>query len=125
MLLLVCLDADFDGADYPQLPAIMIGLLTSMRTSLGDNVTPGYGKWEDMMKEGKKENNDQMSYLGFAMIVGIWAIWILMLFVMQLTLLNFLISIIGMSYDSAMVNTTYAEYNDKVEMTIQASVIRT
>ena len=76
MLLLVCLDADFDGTDYPQLPAIMIGLLTSMRTSLGDNVTPGYGKWEDMMKEGKKENNDQMSYLGFAMIVGIWAIWI-------------------------------------------------
>jgi len=63
--------------------------------------------------------------MGYTMIGALWIVWLGILYIMQIMLLNFLIAIISMSYDAAMVNTTAAEYEDKADMNIEAAVSKT
>ena len=81
------LGIQFDEADYPFLDTFTKYLLYSYRNSIGDISPPLYDFWSSRVEESPT--------IAHSMISVVWFAWLANQFIMLITLLNFLITIMG------------------------------
>lgn len=80
-------DAD---TEFPNLDRLSRSFLRIFRNSLGDIQAPTYTYWTEVQKQ---------SALGNIMIYSVWLVWLGNELLMMIVLLNFLIAIVGDSYN--------------------------
>lgn len=84
----------FDEGDYPNLGTFTKYLMYSYRNSIGDINPPLYDFWSSRIEES--------ATVSTLMIGMVWFAWLANQFIMLITLLNFLITIMGQTYDQVM-----------------------
>lgn len=99
--------AEIDEEEYPRVPLLSYYLFT-FRATLGETTPPTYYFWEEMIKL-EKEDERGASFPTF-MIYVIWIVWFLNLFMNTVILLNFLIAIIGQSFETVISNRLTYQY---------------
>ena len=77
----------FDEGDYPFLGTFTKYMMYSYRNSIGDINPPVYEFWSSRM--------DESPNVAAIMIGMVWFAWLANQFIMLITLLNFLITIMG------------------------------
>jgi len=103
MLIFSCqiytIGSNYPQDDYPNLHDFTGIFLTTWRNSLGDVAAPDYSNWSKNLRSEEKEG---LGWYSYTMIYITWLIWFFNLLFVLLVLVNFLISIVGNSYGSAL-----------------------
>lgn len=88
-LVMVIIDADFKGDDYPLVDRFVFLFLQVFRNSVGDIATPEYKLWID-------HSGGWSLYIS---MVIIWFSWLVNILIMLIVMLNFLIAEVSQTYD--------------------------
>ena len=91
--------------EYPDLNIFMTYLLYTYRNSIGDVSPPIYTYWLT-----ETETNPGISW---TMIIIIWTVWFINTWINLIIMLNFLIALIGQSYDKVMAEEDILIYEHK------------
>jgi hypothetical protein len=86
----------FANGDYPGLEGSFATFIQLFRLSVGDTQIPEYPAWSALKEKPEHEN------VGQFMITYIWIVFMFEQFVLQITMLNFLIAIVSQSYDNVL-----------------------
>jgi hypothetical protein len=87
----------------------------SYRNSIGDINPPVYNFWSDRIEE---------SHLVSTLMIGmVWFAWLANQFIMLITLLNFLITIMGQTYDQVMEQSIIRKYADRADLNRECRLV--
>lgn len=104
----------FESKDYKTLP-ILAFYLQTYRNSIGDISPPEYDYWEFIHALKTKGRPQYFDYPQI-MIYFIWLLWFENQFFNLIILLNFLIAIVGQSYERVMSESLIYQYSHKAEL---------
>ena len=91
----------YDDTNYTSLPSFVQLILQSFNNSIGNIALPTYDRYSN---KGRFQD--------YLCIYIMWILWFVQLFIMQIILLNFLISVISQTYQrviSSQVNYTFKD----------------
>lgn len=87
----------------------------SYRNSIGDINPPVYEFWSNRI--------EQSPTVATTMIGMVWAAWLANQFIMLITLLNFLITIMGQTYDQVMEQSIIRKYADRSDLNRECRLV--
>ena len=101
--------AKFEFGDYKGMSEHLQYMVQVFRNAIGDISLPNYDVWLWYINNGKPA-------IGYVMMTLIWAIWLANIFFCLIILLNFLIAIIGQSYEQVMERKNQFKYQHRSEL---------
>ena len=104
-----------DNEDYASLQPLTYTWIQVFRNSIGDANPPGIDYWDQFA-----ESSPSLRNVG---VLVIWFIWFAELFFMLIILLNFLIAIIGQSYESIMSTAVNNKCIHRAELNKEYSIM--
>ena len=113
--------------DYPEVNTYFALFMQNFRNSIGDITTPQHSYWFPTTIEGISDSakalHDHTTYTQIIMAYWGWALFLFNEFFILIVLLNFLIAIIGQSYDEVMSKEEIDRYNSRCALNIEVAII--
>ena len=117
-----------DDENYSGVPRNMMYILMVFRNSIGGDQTPVYKHWQllETYGDGPYGNGTvkgRYTWVTNLMIGYAWLLWLLNAFFTMIVMLNFLIAIVGQSYDNVMSTYQVSLYKSKCHFNLKGTLI--